>query len=102
MLSRLVEAHYAGNCETPTSRKTSFWFMEARTPQLLIKLAHRYRGGLNRCLSKRPLLALARDGREVALAAALAEEERKERAADSAYWDPLKRELEQLRHDRLR
>ena len=101
MLSRLVEAHYAGNRSSPTARKTDFWFMEARTPALLIELARRHRVGLRRCLLRRPLLALARDGREAELATALAAEENLERVADRAYWDPLKRELEQLRHDRL-
>lgn len=101
MLARLVESNYASNRTAPTSRKVAFWFMESRAPELLIGLARRYRAGLRRCLSKRPLLALARDGREVELAAALAEEESCERASDRAYWDPLKRELEQLRHGRL-
>jgi len=36
-------------------------------------------------------------GNESALADAILQEERDERAADRQYWAPLKRELEQLR-----
>ena len=32
----------------------------------------------------------------------LFEEEQAERKADKAYWEPLKRELEQMRHAKLR
>jgi hypothetical protein len=48
----------------------------------------------------RPLLASAIAGDEAALTAALREEENREREADRAYWQPLKKELEQLRHQR--
>jgi hypothetical protein len=40
----------------------------------------------------------ARAGQEVALADALREEERHERAKDRQYWGPLRAELERLRH----
>ena len=51
---------------------------------------------------KRPLLKLARPGNELELATALHEEEEREREADRQYWVPLKKELEELRHWRLR
>jgi hypothetical protein len=47
---------------------------------------------------RRPLLAAALRGDETGVEAALAEEEREERAADRAYWIPLKKELERMRH----
>lgn len=51
---------------------------------------------------RRPLLesALARD--EATLRAALHLEEEREREADRLYWEPLKRELERLRHETRR
>ena len=48
----------------------------------------------------RALLALARAGREPELAEALVREEWAEREADARYWQPLKAELERLRHER--
>lgn len=97
MLRRLVEAHYTRNRASPTPRKVDFWLREARTPSMLMELARDHRDKLKRLLAERPLLALARDGREAALTAALAEEENRERLVDRTYWDPLKRELEQQR-----
>ena len=46
---------------------------------------------------QRPLLGLAMSGDEQGLISSLKEEEEKERAADRAYWLPLKQELERLR-----
>ena len=71
--------------------------MELRTPELLIELASIHPNELRRFQRKRPLLELAQTGKESALADAILEEERAERAADREYWAPLKRELEQLR-----
>ena len=38
-------------------------------------------------------------GNMEAIVEALEQEERTEREADKAYWNPLRQELEQLRHD---
>ena len=51
---------------------------------------------------RRPLLRMARPGRESRLADALAAEEKRERRADARYWAPLKSELEALRLERVR
>ena len=48
----------------------------------------------------RSLLSLARPGGESELAEALVREEWAEREADARYWQPLKAELERLRHGR--
>jgi|GEM_PF-1456971 len=50
----------------------------------------------------RPLLNAALQGDRPGIEAGLAEEERRERAADRAYWDPLKKELERMRHTSTR
>ena len=51
---------------------------------------------------KRPLLRLAQAKNESLLVDALLEEEKRERAVDRQYWTPLKKELEMLRHERVR
>jgi hypothetical protein len=79
-----------------------FWFVELRTPQLLIDLASAHGDAWRRLMSQRPLLKLARAAKESDLITALFEEERQEREADREYWLPLKKELEQLRRARFR
>jgi hypothetical protein len=100
MLRRLVEAHYVENAQDPNADQIAFWFREARSPAMLTQLAEQYPAVLNQESTKRPLLALAGDHRTDDLDAALREEERLEREADRAYWLPLKKELEKLRHGR--
>ena len=97
MIRRLVEVHYFGNRESAHPAQRRFWLMELRTPELLIELASIHPNELRRFKRKRLLLGLAQTGNESALADAILEEERAERAADREYWAPLKRELEQLR-----
>lgn len=53
-----------------------------------------------RLVRGRPLLRFALRGDESALDSALAVEETKERQADKRYWEPLRRELERLRHEK--
>ena len=48
--------------------------------------------------NQRPLLQLAASGVSPELSEALAAEERAERERDRLHWQPLKAELEQLRH----
>jgi hypothetical protein len=48
--------------------------------------------------SRRPLIKRAIDGDVAALTAGLAEEEKEEREQDRIHWQPLKAELERLRH----
>jgi len=100
MIRRLVEVNYFANRETPTKDQIRFWFLELRTPQLLIELAgqHRISGQL---FQQRPLLKALKLEDESLLAKLLIEEEEKERQADRHYWIPLKKELETLRHARI-
>jgi hypothetical protein len=96
MIRRLTEVHYFTNREHPTRHQINFWLQELRTPELLIELAAN-RELPRRLILKRPLLKLARGGKETDLRKALFEEERVEREADRKYWKPLKAELETLR-----
>lgn len=101
MVRRLIEVNYFENRENPTREQIRFWFLELRTPDLLIELAAeqgRIPAPLRR---KRPLLELVATPTKSLLADALIEEERREREADRQYWAPLKKELERLRHARV-
>ena len=101
MVRRLVEVNYFANCERPTADQIRFWFLELRTPELLIELAEKRKRIPIGLIRKRSLLKLAAPGNEAELAEALLEEERLEREADRKYWIPLRAELEKLRRDRL-
>ena len=60
MVRRLVEVNYFANRENPTREQVRFWFLELRTPELLIELVEE-RGGISTQLSrKRRLLNLPR------------------------------------------
>lgn len=100
MIRRLVEVNYFANRKTPTKDQIRFWFLELRTPQLLIELA-RQNGTPAPLVQQRPLLKALKMEDEALLAKSLMEEEEKEREADRHYWAPLKKELETLRHARV-
>jgi hypothetical protein len=100
MIRRLVEAHYFQNRFHPTWAQTAFWMRELRTPELLIEIARRYPRACRRFVPTRPLLAAALSGDTKGIAAKLFDEEKKEREKDRAYWLPLLRELEAMRHKR--
>jgi hypothetical protein len=72
--------------------------LELRTPQLLLEIAQTHPGLARRLANKRPLLKHAISARPAPLERALLAEEAKLRAEDKAYWLPLLKELENLRH----
>jgi len=100
MVRRLVEVNYFENREDPTREQIRFWFLELRTPDLLVELAKAQGRVPAHLRRKRPLLELAKQASKSALAEALLAEEQSEREADRQYWAPLKKELEMLRHSR--
>jgi hypothetical protein len=102
MLRRLIEAHYFQHARRASTAQVAFWLRELRTPELLIEAARRWPDACRRQVRHRRLLALAAEGREPDVAAALAAEEWAERQADAAYWRPLRAELEGLRRSRRR
>jgi hypothetical protein len=99
MIRRLVEANYFENQTHPTAAQIRFWFMELRTPELLIDLAQRNEAMAKRFSDQRPLLRFAMAGKLKQLEKALQVEESAERDNDRRYWQPLKKELEKLRHN---
>ena len=102
MIRRLVEADYFNQRDQPASRRTEFWLLELRTPSLLIELASAQRARCRKLSARRPLLKFAVAGDQAGLDEALKQEEGAEREADRQYWKPLRAELEQLRHARLK
>ncbi len=100
MLRRLLEVHYLANREHPIPGQVDFWLRELRTPALLAEVASMQPVRAAELLTERRALASACCGSIDAIAEELAAEERRERDADRAYWEPLRRELEALRHQR--
>src|SRR5260370_3000749 len=102
MIRRLVEVHYANHRAEPTPERIEFWLREGRSPSLLVEVARMSPAAGTALLPARPLLAHAVEPDLVQLAAALALEEQRERDIDRLYWEPLRKEMEQLRHQRIK
>jgi hypothetical protein len=100
MIRRLVEANFAANRDAPTEEQIRFWLLESRTPAMLIELAARFPDAAQSATQQRPMLGEAFAADQGALRNALLQEQEAEREADRNYWEPLKRELEQLRQGR--
>jgi hypothetical protein len=98
MVRRLLEAHYFQNHQHPTRAQILFWLRELRTPELLVEIAQRYPRTGQRLATVRPLLLFALLGESPKIAKGLFEEEMEERQKDRMYWQPLREELEKLRH----
>ena len=98
MLQRLLEAHYLKHRSTPTREQQQFWLLQMRTPELLCEVVPAAPQLARELASRRPLLRLAEPDELRELEEALAAEERAERERDKTYWQPLKAELETLRH----
>ena len=99
MIRRLIEADHAASPE-PTNAQIQFWLKEGRSPPLLLSLAASHPTIALQISQNRPAISAALQADESATEAALRIEEDAERHADRAYWAPLKRELEALRHAR--
>lgn len=98
MIRRLIEADRVACHGVPTQDQVRFWLREARTSSLLIELARGFREtALNVLVERRAVLEFALAENEEGVEAELANEERVQRSADKVYWEPLKRELEQMR-----
>jgi hypothetical protein len=97
MIARLLEADYFRARANPSAGQVEFWLRELRTPDLLLEVATRFPDVADHVTAERPLVRLARSADAEALRDALKAEEEAERAADRAYWLPLRQELERLR-----
>lgn len=97
MVSRLVEVDIisAGHAAAIDPKRAAFWLAECRTALLLVELAHRFPALA--AGSSRPAVAAAIAGDADAVNRELFDEEQRERAADRAYWAPLRAEIEAWR-----
>jgi Nucleotidyl transferase AbiEii toxin, Type IV TA system len=100
MIRRLVEANYEQFYSQPSPQRIEFWLAELRTPHLLVEAASRFPNEAQNAAHSRPAVAAALTGDHAAVEEAINEEIARERAADRAYWAPLRQELEQLRWNR--
>lgn len=97
MIRRLIEADYVGE-KNPSADRVRFWLLESRTPPMLIDLAETYRSEAEAAMDMRALLVPACHGDGFAIEMELEKEEKAERHADRRYWEPLRKEIEELRH----
>ena len=97
IIEALVEGHYHAAGTEPTAERIRFWLAEARGPERLVELSHRFPAEAHALAGARPLLAYAMAGDLPALRPSLDAEVRAEQDKDRAYWEPLKRELESFR-----
>jgi hypothetical protein len=97
MISALVENHFHALHAQPTPQRIDFWLKEMRVPERLTELCHQFPAEAAALQTQRPLLQLAQAGALDDLRAALDAEVRIEQAKDRAYWEPLRKELEQFR-----
>ncbi|MFO1000224.1 MAG: hypothetical protein U0936_07795 [Planctomycetaceae bacterium] len=102
MITALVESHYHNERNAPTREKISFWLRECRIAERLVELARQFPVETSEEQENRPLLMLAPSGTLEDLRTALDAEVRSEQSRDREYWDPLKRELEQIRFEEKR
>ena len=100
MLKRLVDDDILLNKAGPSDERVKWWFRECRDPRLIMELAAKYPEIAKGALLHRPLLASAIISDMQKLTSQLDEEEMLERKKDIEYWEPLKKELEILRHKR--
>jgi hypothetical protein len=94
MIRRLVEQDYYST-PIPTPEQVNFWLAELRTPEILLDVVTSFPALAS--LSLRSVIQAALKQDRNAIEDALEAEQKSERAADRLYWDPLKKELEELR-----
>lgn len=97
MLKRLV-ANDIYMVKKPSADKFKWWLLECRSAPDLVTLAGKRKKTALSLFSERPLLKAALKGDVPLVETLLRKEESVERAKDRAYWLPLIKELEQLRH----
>lgn len=97
VIELLATIHHRENSADARVDHIAFWLQDVRTPELLIQLALTYQVQAQILIESRPLLALAISGDIDALRLALDTERQAVQAIDRAYWEPLRRELEEFR-----
>jgi phytoene dehydrogenase-like protein len=99
MLRRLVDASYdSARGSEATMPQIEFWLAELRSPEFLHDAVARFPHAA--ASSTRDAVRMALSSGEIRTA--LAAEQAHEMAQDRVYWEPLRRELETLRHQARR
>ena len=99
MIRRLLETDIIQHKEDPTKKQIQFWFLECRTPDLLIELTNKYPKIHREMQKKRSLLLDVRKENLKNIAIQLKDEEYEEKESDRVYWLPLRKELEKWRRE---
>jgi hypothetical protein len=99
VIELLVDIHYRENAGSPRQDWIEFWLTEARSPELLTALSHRFASEAREMKERRPVIELALNGDLEPMRIALDEEVRTAQATDRAYWEPLRREIEAFRKE---
>jgi hypothetical protein len=102
MIRRLVEVSYDEGFSSSTPEQIAFWLGELLTPELIEECVQRFTAEARQVAQSRPAIGAALVGNLDGVRDALAAEQARERELDRAYWEPLKAELEALRHQRIR
>jgi len=97
MIRRLIEADYVRQ-ENPTIQQVRFWLLQSRTPEMIIELAQTYVQESESLSNVRKVLQYAWKADKSKIEIELNREELNERSVDRLYWEPLRKELEDLRH----
>ncbi len=98
MIRRLLDVNYLGHRLKPTAEQIVFWLRELRTPRLLVEAVQTHPDAVATVTRQALTLATPANLANGALERALLEEEAQERQADKNYWQPLRKRLDQLRH----
>ncbi|HEV3117821.1 MAG TPA: hypothetical protein VGY58_12255 [Gemmataceae bacterium] len=93
MIRRLVEVDYHCRRSRPARAQILFWLQECRTSELLLELSRRYPILAREVAASRPAVRAACAGDVSEVERVLHAEEEALRAADRAYWQPLRAEL---------
>lgn len=101
MIQRLLEVDYLTHRLRAPDEKRKFWLRELRSPELLIELSTRHPEESRSLAATRPLLLFAEQRDLARIEDGLMLEEKFERERDRQYWEPLRKELEVMRHARL-
>ncbi|MCM8786652.1 MAG: hypothetical protein NC935_01185 [Candidatus Omnitrophica bacterium] len=102
MLKRLVNNDIILHKYKAAKERILWWLGECRDVGVLIELVKRYPKIAKEYVLHRPLLKSAIAFQVERLNEELRKEEECERQKDKTYWAPLRQELEELRHRRLR
>lgn len=100
MVERLVEELYFNVDQSAATEDVDFLLRELRTPELLMEAVTRFPQMSRDMAPWRPAVEAALSGDIDQVRAALRIEQDEAMHRDKIWWEPLKRELEQFRHQR--